>query len=224
MPREAVELAGKTFESKAAARGYLRQIKERYDIGSYLNDEDTAVVAAAVQRHPQAASKVGFGIRAIGIFANGPTLSGQGFGIVRVDGTIARFSYKQCFESQLRSKTDRVQEASRQAVRPSILLWRDKTFEKHKYEIICPLTKERVDPQACEVDHKGTNFLELVNCFLKSEGAAIEEVEIEITDGHQVEAVLRDSLFKRRWIKYHNTNCSLRVLSVGGHRRHHECE
>lgn len=216
-----VEVGPLSFSSKARAVEHVRAIKDRTSPGNFLSGEDAAVVLGALQRHPDCASKVGLGVRRIGVFANGETRSGAGFGVERVDGTVARFSYKVCFSGEKRSNADRAREAFRQAVRSAILRWRDNTFSKHGGHIQCAITNELVNPQACHVDHEKPGFSDILGSFLAQEGIRIDEVRIEVSDGEQVEAVLSDKDFRTRWVRHHNKNVRLRILSVEGHRIHH---
>lgn len=218
---ELIDLGGKVFSSKTKAEAFVRSIKDAHVPGDFLTGEEDAAIRAALQRHPGCAEKVGLGIRRIGIFGNGETRSGHGFGVERVDGTIARFSYRNCFDASRRENRDRVSEAFRQAVRSAILKWRDNTFTKHDGRITCPITNVPVDPKCCHVDHTSPSFAELVKEFLASESLEIDEVGVEISHGSQVEAVIADIEMRKRWVQFHNCKVSLRIVSVEGHRLHH---
>ena len=214
-------LGGKMFPSKSKAEEYVRQIRDAHKPGDFLAGEEAAVVLDALQRHPGCAEKVGLGVRRVAIYGNGETRSGYGFGVERVDGTVARFSYHTCFEAQRRNHIDRAHEAFRQAVRRAILKWRDNTFRKHGGRIVCPITCAPVDQKCCHVDHLPPAFADLVTAFLAVEGLTIEDVLVEISHGAQVEAVLSDPELRQRWIRFHNGNVKLRIVSVEGHRLHH---
>jgi len=179
-------------------------------------------VLDALQRHPACAEKVGFGVRRVGLYSNGDTRSGYGFSVERVDGTVARFSYHVCFAAQRRGHAGRVLEAFRQAVRPSILLWRDRTFTKHGGWMNCPITDTPINSRACHVDHISPSFAKLVADFLVGEGLVLEKIMVEVSHGVQVEAVLSDPALPARWKRFHNQNVTLRILSIEGHRIYHE--
>jgi hypothetical protein len=214
-------LGGKVFSSKAKAEEHLRQIKDAHSPGEFLSGEEAVTVLDALQRHPGCAEKVGLGVRRVGLYGNGETRSGHGFGVERVDGTVARFSFRMCFQAERRSHTDRVHEALRQAVRPYVLRWRDNTFAKHGGRISCPITGAPVDPKCCHVDHLPPVFADVVAAFLSSDGLAVEDVAVEISHGDQVEAILSDPELRQRWIRFHNRSVKLRIVSVDGHRLHH---
>lgn len=218
---ELIELGGEVFSSKSEAEAFVRAIKDAYKPGDFLTGKDDAVIRAALQRHPGCSEKVGLGIRRIGIYRNGKTLSGHGFGVERVDGTVEQFSYRNCFDANRRDNRDRVSEAFRQAVRTAILTWRDNTFNKHDGKVLCPIVGTRVDPKCCHVDHTSPSFAELVKEFLSSEGLDTDEIGVEIAHGAQVEAVISDIEIRKRWIRFHNSRVSLRIVSVEGHRLHH---
>jgi hypothetical protein len=218
---ELIHLGGKVFSSKSKAEAFVRSINDAHVPGEFLTGEEDAAIRAALQRHPGCAEKVGLGIRRIGIFGNGDTRSGHGFGVERVDGTIARFSYRNCFDANRRENRDRVSEAFRQAVRSAVLKWRDNTVTKHEGRMLCPIARTPIDPKRCHVDHTSPSFAELVKEFLSTEGLEIDEVGVEISDGSQVEAVISDIEIRNRWIQFHNRKVSLRIVSVEGHRIHH---
>lgn len=218
---ELIELGGKVFSSKSKAEAFVRCIKDAHEPGDFLAGEEDVVIRAALQRHPGCSEKVGLGIRRVGVFGNGETRSGHGFGVERVDGTVARFSYRNCFDANRRKNKDRVSEAFRQAVRSAILTWRDNTFNKHEGKILCPIVGTRVDPRCCHVDHTSPSFADLIKQFLAAEGLDIDEVGIAISHGSQVEAVISDVKLRERWVRFHNSRVSLRIVSVEGHRLHH---
>lgn len=221
MPKESVVLSGKTFSSKKSAEAFLREIKDRHRPGEFLSDDETAIVLAALRRHPACSEKIGLGVRRVGLYSNGGTRSGYGFGIEQIDGSIARFSYHECFAAQRRPHSDRVLEALRHAVRPYILRWRDATFEKHGGHMTCPVTGTPIQLGKCHVDHESPAFVELVSSFLINKRLEIDSVTITVTHDHQVEAILSDHDLKTCWIKFHNKNCKLRLVSIDGHRLQH---
>jgi hypothetical protein len=176
---ELIHLGGKVFSSKSKAEAFVRSINDAHVPGEFLTGKEDAAIRAALQRHPGCAEKVGLGIRRIGIFGNGDTRSGHGFGVERVDGTIARFSYRNCFDANRRENRDRVSEAFRQAVRSAVLKWRDNTVTKHEGRMLCPIARTPIDPKRCHVDHTSPSFAELVKEFLSTEGLEIDEVGVE---------------------------------------------
>lgn len=221
MSRETVILGGRTFPSKSRAERFLRDIKERHRPGEFLSDDDAAVVLDALQRHPACSEKVGFKVRRVGLYSNGEARAGYGFGVERVDGSVARFSYHVCFAAQRRPHSDRVLEALRNAVRPYIFRWRDRMFAKHGGLIACPVTGRPVQEHGCHVDHVTPTFSELASSFLAKQYLDMEAVSVAVTHGEQVEAVLSDPYLASRWIRFHNLNCKLQVISVEGHRLQH---
>ena len=221
MAGEKVVLGHKAFPSKAKAEEHLRQIKDSHAPGDFLTSDDAVAVLDALQRHPACAEKIGLGVRRVGLYSNGGTRSGYGFGVERVDGTVARFSYHACFAAERRGHEDRVLEAFRQAVRPSILRWRDNTFAANGWLINCPVTGDIIDPKACHVDHVSPAFAELVTAFLTGEELLLEQIMVEVTHGAEVEAVLSNPELQQRWIRFHNPRVKLRIVSVEGHRLHH---
>lgn len=216
-----IVLGGLVFRSKVGALAHVRHILAAHVPGDRLVGGEAAVILGALQRHPACSDKVGPGVCGVGIYSNGSTRSGHGFGVERLDGTVARFSYHRCFEAAVRSHADRVLEAFRHTVRPHILLWRDRVFMASGGQMNCPETGESIDPQRCHVDHAGPTFAGLVNSFLLNEGAAMDSIKVAMPQDMDVETTLADAYQKLRWIRFHNSHCRLRIMSVEGHKRRH---
>jgi hypothetical protein len=220
--RKPMQLGPKSFSSKTAAKAYVRSIKDAYKVGTYLSDEDMKVVLAALEMHPDCVSKTGSGVAKIGVVGNGESLQGKGFVAERVDGTTARFSYKICFEAKKRSHADRVSEACRNAVRPYIFRWRDNMFKRNGGFVRCELSGSLIEVNDCHVDHFNPSFEKILIDFWANEGFDDgRNVNVSITDGPQVEAVLSDEELASRWIRFHNSRVRLRIVSAEAHRQHH---
>ena len=121
-----------------------------------------------------------------------------------------------------RASRDRLAEAFRGAVRPYIFRWAQRQFASNGGSLKCPLTGERVTIGTSHVDHV-TSFHALIDAFLAAEGIDADAVAYDTAnDATTPEAVLADQELERRWVRFHNSQVKLRIVSVRGHRDQHE--
>lgn len=82
------------FAKKGDAHAYLKEMLNRYDIGDKIGAADEAVLLAALQKHPEAAAKIGAGINYFSV--RSADFGTKCFWVNRVDGTTEKFSYQKC--------------------------------------------------------------------------------------------------------------------------------
>lgn len=82
------------FANKGDALAHLKTMLNTYKPGDRVSDVDAVVLRDALQRHPEAAIKLGPGIDHF--MVRSADFSTQCFWVVRTDGTTERFSYKSC--------------------------------------------------------------------------------------------------------------------------------
>lgn len=66
----------------------------RYDLGDRVKQEDAAILKLALDRHPDAAEKIGCGIASFSVRT--ADFGTRCFWLNRIDGTTAKFSLKAC--------------------------------------------------------------------------------------------------------------------------------
>jgi hypothetical protein len=82
------------FSKKSDAKAYLKEMLNRYRPGERVSDQDAPRLDAALQRHPEAAEKVGCGL--VGFEVHEADYGTQCFWVRRTDDTLERFSYISC--------------------------------------------------------------------------------------------------------------------------------
>lgn len=90
----AVDFGNIAFRTKGEALAFLRAMLNRYRPGDTVSEVDGAILLGALQRHPDAAEKMGSGVA--GFEVRAAEYGTQCFYIRRSDGTFERFSYKSC--------------------------------------------------------------------------------------------------------------------------------
>lgn len=82
------------FQTKGAARLFLKEMLNRYLPGDRVSSGDQEILRHALVRHPDAQAKIGVGIAAFEVHA--ADYGTQCFWVRRTDGTLERFSYGSC--------------------------------------------------------------------------------------------------------------------------------
>lgn len=89
-----VTLGSEHFEKKSDAVAYLKAMLHRYDVGDRVNDADTVVLKAALDRHPDAREKIGPGVKDFSV--RSADYGTKCFWVNRTDGTTVKFSHSAC--------------------------------------------------------------------------------------------------------------------------------
>lgn len=82
------------FDTQTEARAFLNAMLQRYDVGDRVNVSDTAILSAALALHPEAAAKIGSGIKDFSV--RSADFGSKCFWVNRTDGTTQKFSHKAC--------------------------------------------------------------------------------------------------------------------------------
>ena len=67
---------------------------QKYDVGDKVSADDAVVLKAALERHPEAAEKIGCGIASFSVRT--ADFGTKCFWVNRTDGTTEKFSYASC--------------------------------------------------------------------------------------------------------------------------------
>jgi hypothetical protein len=94
MPAKPISLGPVHFAKKEDAEEHLRTMLNKYDVGDKVSSQDAEVLMGAIERHPDARSKVGPGISHFSV--RSADFGSQCFWVNRTDGTTEKFSYKSC--------------------------------------------------------------------------------------------------------------------------------
>lgn len=87
-----VTLGPHHFEKKGDAIAFLNAMLNRYDVGDRVNAVDAVVLEDALARHPDAAEKIGKGVKDFSV--RSADFGTKCFWVNRVDGTTTKFSHK----------------------------------------------------------------------------------------------------------------------------------
>ncbi|WP_083221659.1 MULTISPECIES: DCL family protein [unclassified Pseudomonas] len=90
MPAKPITLGPIHFEKKGDAVAYLKDILRRYDLGDRVSAEDSVILHAALEHHPNAAAKIGSGVTSFSV--RSADFGTKCFWVNRTDGTTEKFS------------------------------------------------------------------------------------------------------------------------------------
>lgn len=206
------ELAGRKFSSKEAVAQHARSIKDKYKPGTYLEGDELAFMYALLTWHPDAAIKIGAGVKAILIRAN-PMYGQNEFYLLRVDGSATEFSYKQCVQPSTPAADFRA--ACRVAIMPDIVAFSERWFAQNAVNPRCALTGERLTKAKAHVDHEPpTTFQNLLGEFVRLHDIDMGNVKLlGKTADNTFRLRIADPDLEKAWIEFHRKYAKLRVIS-----------
>lgn len=90
MPAKPISLGPMHFDKRGDAVAYLTNMLHRYDVGDRVNADDAVILRAALENHPNAATKIGCGIADFSV--RSADFGTKCFWVNRPDGTTEKFS------------------------------------------------------------------------------------------------------------------------------------
>lgn len=90
MPAKPINLGPMHFNKRGDAIAYLKDMLHRYDVGDRVNAEDSVILQAALEHHPNSSEKIGCGITHFSVRT--AEYGTKCFWVNRPDGTTEKFS------------------------------------------------------------------------------------------------------------------------------------
>ena len=94
MPSKPITLGSMYFARRGDAVAYLKSMLHRYEVGDRVNAADSVILRAALDRHPDAKSKIGGGITHFSV--RSADFGTKCFWVNRIDGSTEKFSHTAC--------------------------------------------------------------------------------------------------------------------------------
>lgn len=215
------------FASKDAAIKFFRAMLGKYRNGDTINPEDFALLRGLLERHPEAAQKIGGGVKRI--FREKSGKGSDCFWIERQDGSITDFSYIDCVNAKGNSLYQEFAEACREAVQPAL----DEAKKRHFREfgdadgrVKCEITGKLVAHYESHLDHKQPmTFQVIVETFVAANKIEIRPEMLTAPADAQFVTTFADADTKQRFVEFHGKVAQLRIvakkenLSLGGKHR-----
>ena len=205
------------YKTKAEITERCREIIASTEDGQAVAGVHVGFLLDLLRHHDEWQDKTAAGVL---YFTAQTTLQGtRCLGIVRRDGSQIDISFMSAIRHiptgrpKLPQKLLDYIAAARTAVEPDILKFRDCC----QSDAVCPINGEAITAKSCEVDHAPPNsFQRLLYNFTTEYG--VEPTSVEVGSINGTKAVFKDEELSRNWVKYHRDHCTLRLLSVAGHK------
>jgi hypothetical protein len=201
------------FDSKKAAEDAVRGVANGATLDVPLTGAAKELIMALLERHPEAARKIGEGVAGFVVRIN--SYGQRGFYILRQTGKIEDFSWTKCITPP--RPIDRVRSALRSYVQDQKREARDRHFGANQ-TALCQLTGCQIMLANCHVHYEQPSFAALVDEFLIEQRITAEQVEFVRRPG------VEGPQLAEAWVwlgaafsPYHRTNARLLVVHGSEH-------
>jgi hypothetical protein len=175
---------------------------------------DEAALHWLIQQHPEYEQKRGCGIA--GFTVVGTIFGARGFAIVRTDGSVTDFSYRECLSPK--SARTSVLAALRHEVADDIQDAKLRYFSQHGDQlgrVVCPLAETLIDISQSHADHAPPwTFQVLAQAFLCARGIVATEDLLEPNVDNQHRRRLADRELAAAWRSFHHELAHIRVVDA----------
>lgn len=207
-------LNGEFFRTKDDVRSRVRGILYSYPVAARITGDDSDLLLALLQGHPEAARKIGCGIAGFEVRPNPRFPNERGFYLIRMDGSEDDFSYQKCLSTPKPM-------AVFKAICRKLIGWqmhwlKSAYFREYSREdgrVRCPLTGQWTTESQAHVDHiPPDTFAKIVTDFIHENNIKVENIDLqEATD---IGKTFSSASLIESWVNYHKLNAKLRVISA----------
>jgi hypothetical protein len=215
MPAKPLEIGTLHFAKKGDATEHYQNILYRHDIGAVIPEPDATHVYWLLERHPEAATKIGVGVKEFSI--RSAMFNKRCFEIRRTDGTTTDFSFPSCvkgkpptaFAETLRALRMEAAEDTKQ------MKWAFFRESEHpEKKVPCALTGGLISLDEAAVDHAPPNtFKALVERFLNQANIVPSDALVTPSKDNQYTPRLVDRELAEKWREFYRANARVRVVA-----------
>jgi hypothetical protein len=201
--------------NKKSMAAHFRAMLHRYTPGEKIPEPDATELAWLLSRHHQVEQKTGVGIAYFTVHTT-PLYATRGFLIVRIDGTVADFSYLKCIANKPPSILSQVIQAMRAEVGEDIRQAKLAYFAQHadgNGRVPCAVSGNLVTIEEADADHAAPyHFHTLAITFLKARGIEPNAALITAPDDNQYHYRLIDPDLAKAWVAFHHELAAVRIV------------
>lgn len=213
MPAQSVVIGEQSFASFSAARDHVRTLLRAYSHGEHISPADFVFMRAVLERHPDAAHKVGVGVSKI--FVDRDRRGGRCFYLRRFDDTEDDFSFLQCLGAKNPAADFRA--ACRTEIQPQIASHKHDRFAAGTG--FCDISGVPLDPRNCHVDHEPPrSFVAILADFVELYRIDPANEPTDAFDAKNTAKHLTCVSTRNAWTDYHRAHAKLRLLDPDVHR------
>lgn len=198
MARKPIIIGNKEFKFQKDAIEFFKEMLNSNRANKTIEGEDQDLLLALLERHPEAAHKIGVGVKR---FYKAPTEMGTScFWIERTDGSKTDFSYITAVKAKGKSLYQEFAEACRNAVRADLVNTKELFFNEHADKdgkVECEITGEKISIYESHLDHKKPlTFQVLVNTFIAANNITLSKEMLSTSQDEQFETEFLDQNIK----------------------------
>jgi len=216
MGKEPIRIGDLLFTTKKAAKEYFRTMLAGYQNGQTVEDINDGHLRDLIERHPEATSKIGCGVKRF--FKDRTDKPTSCFWLEREDGSRTDFSYISCVDAKSKSLYQEFAEACRMAVEEDLRAAKTEHFREHADsdgKVLCEITGERVAIYESHLDHKKPmTFQVIVRTFVKAKKITVRPEMLSVPRDAQFSTVFVDDELRREFREYHRSVADLRIVAA----------
>ena len=178
-----MKIGNKEFNSKKAAKDFIRTILSRHQDDETIFGDDSEFLHDLIQLHPEAASKVGCGVSHFTTRVDPVWKNGRHFVLVRTDGSSTDFSFISCVDGK-NTRKDAIK-ALRNSVYEQTMGFKMDAYSCEELPV-CPYLNAPIEYSDAHVDHvPPITFKSLVDSWLSESGLSIHEIVVSPSSDNQ---------------------------------------
>jgi len=215
MPAKPLEIGMLIFAKKGDAAEHFREILYRYETGVAIPEPDSTHIYWLLERHPEAAAKIGAGIQEFS--TRRAMFNTRCFEIRRTDGTTTDFSVKSCLDGKSPSAFAEALRALRAEVTEDTNQMKWEYFRSSKHpdqKVPCALTGRLLSLDEAAADHAPPNtFKALAEKFFSLQAIVPTSDLLTPPRDNQYTPVLANRDLAEQWRAFYRTNANVRIVA-----------
>lgn len=218
MVKKPLEIGGLFFETKGKATEHFQAILYRYEIGVPIPDPDATQLRWLLDRHPEAAIKIGVGIAHFSV--RSALFNTRCFEVVRTNGETTDFSFGGCIDGKSRTPLTESLQAMRSEVTEEI---RQKKWEHFRSSplpsgnALCAISGREISLEESYADHAPPNtFKSIAERFLAENGIVPTPDFTTPPKDNQYRPSMADRELAAKWRAFYTKQAIIRVVARNG--------
>jgi hypothetical protein len=215
MASKPLDIGDLSFARKGDAAEHFRQILHRHDLGVPLSEPDATYVYWLLERHPEAAAKIGVGVKEFS--TRKAMYNTRCFEVRRTDGTTTDFSIKPCLDGEAPSAFAETLRALRTEVIEDIKQMKWEFFRASAHpdgKAPCALTGRMLSLEEAMINHAPPKtFKALAERFLAEDNIVPSDELLIPARDNQYTPHLADRDLAAKWREFYRANASPRIVA-----------